>query len=137
MSSRWVVATVAAGMVGGFAVVSTGQSAGLVPQGSAASDVVASARPVGVLECDGDSVGTMADYFGDEGLSVEDALSEAKSMVLREMEDSVSSSERFDLEGGSILFAFSDRSDRVIGRIQLAPVGDGWRFESGGRCALG
>ncbi len=131
----------------GFTIVTAGFVAGLVGTqligpATGAVDV----RPSSVqkhsessLECvSNKSVGTAADFVGSEGLPVDEALAEAKKMVLRNPDElAVTSSKQMTGDEGHITFTFQNQKNETVAEVSLVRVGFGWRFDGGGRCVSG
>ena len=131
----------------GFTIVTAGLVAGLVGTqligpATGAVDV----RPSSVqkhsassIECESnESVGNETELQGSEGLPFDEALAEAKKMVLRNPDElAVTSSKQMTGDEGHITFTFQNQKNETVAEVSLVRVGFGWRFDGGGRCVSG
>ena len=130
-SSKLHLMIFAAGLVGalGGAATSAAQSPSVAVQRGAEGGLVCASNK---------SVGTMGDFVGTEGLPVDQALAEARRIVLRNRDElGVTSSKRVVGTSGNLTFTFQNQKNETVAAVSLAPIGSGWRFDGGGRCVSG
>lgn len=80
------------------------------------------------------SIGTFADYFGNQGVSEEKALAEAKFLILRDVSDLRTSNPQRVATANRVTYFFQNYSGKTAAQIDLKPVGNGWRLEGARRC---
>ena len=124
----------------GFTIVTAGFVAGLVGTqligpATGAVDV----RPSSVQKHSESSLECVSNKsVGSEGLPVDEALAEAKKMVLRNPDElAVTSSKQMTGDEGHITFTFQNQKNETVAEVSLVRVGSGWRFDGGGRCVSG
>lgn len=107
-----------------------------LPSKTVAHTAPAAPAEPSAIDCKGGKISSSSiDFISIEGLPLEVAIDEGESLIFFRGKEvlGIKGSTQMEVDGLMVV-SYQDSTNRTVASMDLAPIGDGWRIETGSRC---